>query len=216
VLKTNADGTATLARGALGALGTVFGVNGSGALTGVSLVAPALGAATATTLSAATTIGVGNATPSASGSGITFPATQSPSSDANTLDDYEEGTFTPTVAGAALGGTGTYAAQGGFYTKIGNLVSFNLYINWTNLVGATGALCVAGLPFPAAVTANNYSAVSFWSDLLALTASNYLTCYIPPNATTVTLQSCPVGGGGVNNVAIDTSASIMLSGTYRI
>jgi hypothetical protein len=43
VLKTNADGTATLARGALGALGTVFGVNGSGALTGVSLVAPALG-----------------------------------------------------------------------------------------------------------------------------------------------------------------------------
>ena len=43
VLKTNADGTATLARGALGALGTVFGVNGSGALTGATLVAPALG-----------------------------------------------------------------------------------------------------------------------------------------------------------------------------
>ena len=43
VLKTNADGTATLARGALGGLGTVFGVNGSGALTGATLVAPALG-----------------------------------------------------------------------------------------------------------------------------------------------------------------------------
>jgi hypothetical protein len=43
VLKTNADGTATLARGALGALGTVFGVNGSSAITGVSLVTPALG-----------------------------------------------------------------------------------------------------------------------------------------------------------------------------
>ena len=43
VLKTNADCTATLARGALGALGTVFGVNGSGALTGATLVAPALG-----------------------------------------------------------------------------------------------------------------------------------------------------------------------------
>jgi hypothetical protein len=39
-----------------------------------------------------TTIGVGGATPSASGSGISFPATQSASSDANTLDDYEEGT----------------------------------------------------------------------------------------------------------------------------
>jgi hypothetical protein len=44
-----------------------------------------------------TTIGVGDATPSASGSGISFPATQSASSDANTLDDYEEGTWTPSV-----------------------------------------------------------------------------------------------------------------------
>jgi hypothetical protein len=43
VLKTNADGTATLARGALGALGTVFGVNGSSAITGATLVTPALG-----------------------------------------------------------------------------------------------------------------------------------------------------------------------------
>ena len=51
------------------------------------------------TLISATTIGVGGATPSTSGAGITFPATQSASTDANTLDDYEEGTFTPTVAG---------------------------------------------------------------------------------------------------------------------
>jgi hypothetical protein len=47
-----------------------------------------------------TTIGVGGATPSASGSGISFPATQSASSDANTLDDYEEGTWTPTTSTA--------------------------------------------------------------------------------------------------------------------
>ena len=39
------------------------------------------------------TIGVGNATPAASGAGISFPATASASSDANTLDDYEEGTW---------------------------------------------------------------------------------------------------------------------------
>jgi hypothetical protein len=44
-----------------------------------------------------TTIGVGDATPSASGSGISFPATQSASTNANTLDDYEEGTWTPTI-----------------------------------------------------------------------------------------------------------------------
>ena len=48
VLKTNADGTATLARGALGGLGTVFGVNGSGALTGATLVSPTITGATIT------------------------------------------------------------------------------------------------------------------------------------------------------------------------
>jgi hypothetical protein len=43
ILKTNVDGTATLARGAAGTLGTVFGVNGSSAITGATLVTPALG-----------------------------------------------------------------------------------------------------------------------------------------------------------------------------
>jgi hypothetical protein len=46
---------------------------------------------------------------SASGSGISFPATQSASSDANTLDDYEEGTWTPTVNNMTTTGTPAYA-----------------------------------------------------------------------------------------------------------
>jgi hypothetical protein len=58
------------------------------------------------------TISVGNATPSTSGAGITFPATQSASSDANTLDDYEEGTFTPVYSPASGAFTTlTYFAQ---------------------------------------------------------------------------------------------------------
>ena len=60
-----------------------------------------------------TTIGVGGATASASGTGITFPATQSASSDANTLDDYEEGTWTPsyTNIGSELTGHGKASTQ---------------------------------------------------------------------------------------------------------
>ncbi len=70
------------------------------------------------TARADTTIGVGAATPSTSGAGITFPATQSASTDANTLDDYEEGTYTPTLTSTG-GGTPTYAVRVGVYTKIG-------------------------------------------------------------------------------------------------
>ena len=51
---------------------------------------------------------------------IQFPATQSASSDANTLDDYEEGTWTPALGGAASGVS--YASRTGTYTKIGNRV----------------------------------------------------------------------------------------------
>ena len=91
------------------------------------------------------TIGVGNTTPSTSGAGITFPATQSASSDANTLDDYEEGTWTPTAT-SAIGSLTSYTSSGQ-YTKVGRMVYVigNVYI--TNAGTASGVLNVAGLPF---------------------------------------------------------------------
>jgi hypothetical protein len=95
-----------------------------------------------------TTIGVGGATPSASGSGISFPATQSASSDANTLDDYEEGTWTPTLT---AGGSGTItvnnAASVNRYTKIGQLVTITAYIEVSSVSSPVGRLALGGLPF---------------------------------------------------------------------
>jgi hypothetical protein len=57
------------------------------------------------------------------GAGITF---NGDTAAANELDDYEEGTFTPTVLGSTTAGTGTYTSRGGIYTKIGNVVTFCL------------------------------------------------------------------------------------------
>jgi hypothetical protein len=94
----------------------------------------------------ASTIGVGGATAAASGAGITFPATQSASSDANTLDDYEEGTWTPTVAGGTTAGTTTYTTQRGFYTKIGRAVTVACKVSYSAATG-TGAIQVGSLPF---------------------------------------------------------------------
>jgi hypothetical protein len=87
-------------------------------------------------------VSVGNATPTTSGYGITFPATQSASSDANTLDDYEEGTFTATVVAG-----GTFSALNeGRYTKIGRQVFVMLTPNTTAI---TGNIEFSGLPFAA-------------------------------------------------------------------
>ena len=109
--------------------------------------------ATLTTPSFATTIGVGAATASASGSGITFPATQSASSDANTLDDYEEGAITSSNLGLEYATPGTssftYSSRTGTYTKIGRVVYFTIDIRLDSFSKGTasGELFVVGLPF---------------------------------------------------------------------
>jgi len=73
-------------------------------------------------------------------SGITFPATQVAKSDANTLDDYEEGTFTPTVSGVTL------SSATGTYTKIGRQVFVSFDITWPTNTNTT-AITIASLPF---------------------------------------------------------------------
>ena len=96
-------------------------------------------------------VGVG-VTPAGTGgclqlkSGITFPATQSASSDANTLDDYEEGTWTPVVT-AVSGTLGSVTGQTGTYTKIGRMVTATGYFQITTNGSGSSAVALAGLPF---------------------------------------------------------------------
>ena len=95
------------------------------------------------TPSFATTIGVGGTTASSSGAGISFPATQSASSDANTLDDYEEGTWTPTdSSGAGL----TFTSIQAFYTKVGRLVTLNASFTFPSTASGVG-VSISGIPF---------------------------------------------------------------------
>ena len=79
-------------------------------------------------------------TAAANGVGVTFPAVQVASSDANCLDDYEEGTFTPTP------NSGTFSAASGRYTKVGNMVT--IFFDLT--VGTGGGSQITNLPFVAA------------------------------------------------------------------
>tara|TARA_R100001440_G_C2497308_1_gene116046 strand:+ start:9 stop:527 length:519 start_codon:yes stop_codon:yes gene_type:complete len=78
---------------------------------------------------------------------IGFNATQSASSDANTLDDYEEGDFTPTIGSLSL------AAATGKYTKIGRAVSVQGYVSMGSQSGGTTVI-VSGFPFQPA--SNSY------------------------------------------------------------
>ena len=130
-----------------------------------------------------TTISVGAATPSTSGAGITFPATQSASTNANTLDDYEEGTFTPSLSfGDGVVGL-TYGYRVGIYVKVGNVVSVFIRIALNNKGSSTGHAGVSGLPFTANGTTDAYQVayVGLIADMSGLTSNPF--GQISPNAS---------------------------------
>ena len=146
---------------------------------------------------------------SAVGGGIQFPATQIPSADANTLDDYEEGTWTPNV-----GGTATYFIQDGRYTKVGKLVNC-LFDFSVNLIGTGSTTTLSGLPFTNSSTVATGS-VSFYSNIA--TAVNFISFYSnastavctfvanTANATTISLNGFAIFGN---------SARVIGSITYQ-
>ena len=118
------------------------------------------GVAVTGTAIASTSVGVGNTTPSGGGAGIAFPATQSASTDANTLDDYEEGSWTISFDG----GTGAFTSNTGKYTKIGNQVTCFFDIT-VNTIGTSPTSRLSGLPFTAASGgANSCGVFGFWSN----------------------------------------------------
>jgi hypothetical protein len=77
---------------------------------------------------------------------LKFPAAQNASADANTLDDYEEGTWTPVLN--SFGGSNFTAT--GQYTKIGRVVMLTVQVSGTNLATTLGTSYVSGLPFTSA------------------------------------------------------------------
>lgn len=80
---------------------------------------------------------------------LAFPATMVGSADPNTLDDYEEGTWTPQLEfGGATTGI-TYNARAGTYTKIGRQVTLVFDFELTSQGSATGSATITGAPFAA-------------------------------------------------------------------
>ena len=142
---------------------------------------------------------------------IKFPATQNASADANTLDDYEEGTFTPTIDSTG-GGAGTYTIQVGFYTKIGRAVSFSARCDWTAHSGS-GTMTVGGLPFTSSSATNYISGVHL--AFLNLTYAATLVSFISNTSTSVSLNHS-ASGAGLTALPLDTAATLIATGVYYI
>lgn len=138
---------------------------------------------------------------------VKFPGTQNASSDVNTLDDYEEGTWTPGVGGSA-----TYTTQAGTYTKIGRLVHIRGTMT-INAIGTGSTSTISGLPFTSIETSS--IPVHAWGGLAI--AEGFVVGATGTSTTTIVFTGADAGGTSLpGSAAIFTGgAAIAFSGCYH-
>ena len=127
---------------------------------------------------------------------------------ANHLDDYEEGTFTPT-----LGGTTTYNGAGGFYTKVGQVVSVQCFVNIASLnTPKNGNHYIQGLPF-ASSGQESYMGVHYFYNCAV--NMSYLAFRATGYDMWPTFAGSPSGSMGVNPAIFQNNTQVYIAGVYR-
>ena len=149
---------------------------------------------------------------------IKFPATQNPSADANTLDDYEEGTWTPTVNASGLSGAG-YAAQTGRYVKMGRYVWVWGHVALNALTTPGGNYCrIEGLPF--AVDAVDSAMNVRWANLTGGAAGNVPSAVAINGQTAINFFEQTVdgitSGLGMQGSRMTATTEFTVSGCYQV
>jgi hypothetical protein len=145
--------------------------------------------------------------------GITFTATQASSANANTLDDYEEGTWTPTIVSGIT--SPTYSNQSGNYTKVGNVVTFTFRIA---VSGGTRNGTTLSFSLPFVGIANGYLTGSVsWgyanSSVIGSTTTNLPTLYASTNEARIyCYKTSPDGFYGTDLVG--EFPDIYIGGTF--
>jgi len=162
-MTTIIDGTSgvTFPAGGVGnPASAVVGLTDTQTLTNKTLTSPTIATPTMTGQATIPTINL-------TGGQITFPATQSASSNANTLDDYEEGTWTPAQGACVV--VGTFSSTGN-YTKIGRQVVVTGKLSGSTSISVGVDVLTTGLPFAVVgndgvgTTTNNAANISVLND----------------------------------------------------
>jgi len=145
---------------------------------------------------------------------IQFPATAVASADANNLDDYEEGTWTPEFADASSAGNiGTIGyTTSAKYTKVGNIVTIDCYVGGLNTSGMTAGdpVFIRNLPF----TSSGYYTGSFYTYRVGRDASTVSSSIELGNSATALLFRLFTTNSATTNKQI--LVSNIVSGTSEI
>jgi hypothetical protein len=137
---------------------------------------------------------------------IDFPAAQNPSSGANTLDDYEEGTWLPT------NGSTAFVLQTGKYTKIGRHMNISMQLG-VSTFGAGSAVTISGLPVTPSM--NTALAVGYFDNSVTNIVS--LMAFANASSAAINLWSMTAAGATPgNNSIMQFGTNIWISGGYPV
>jgi hypothetical protein len=157
------------------------------------------------------------------GGQIAFPATENASAGANVLDDYEEGTWTPTMVDLSSSDESqAYSTQTGRYTKIGNRCYIQGRMGLTSLGSLTTSqqARIAALPFTPANVSEATNPINFSSGtgLALANASESVVGYVGQNDPHVTLSNWDVTTGTSDLLLSEVSADgfFIFSGWYEV
>jgi len=146
-----------------------------------------------------------------SGGGISF---NGDTAAANALDDYEEGTFTPSFTQSGY----TYSNQFGRYTKIGNRVLFNIFLSWTANT-ASGNAAVQGFAYAVPNELQYYGAAAITNNSITLpSGSDNIVAQISPTAPQIVIYAADSGTSKQNvpNSSMGSTGEVVISGQYSV
>jgi hypothetical protein len=150
---------------------------------------------------------------------IVFNATQSASANANTLDDYEEGTWTPVWQGlSGSAGSSSTSASAAVYTKIGRTVSFSCQARWSDQGSYSGLAVLTGLPFTS--SSSNSSGCSFgFIELVDFKGGTLISAQVAGSQAYITWREINDDGSptGLDISALDNGSNDMVvTGQYIV
>lgn len=147
-----------------------------------------------------------------SAANLIFPATPYLSADPNTLDDYDEGTFTASLT--CGGGTVTLGLATMAYTKIGRLVTISGLLQVSSVASPTGELTLTGLPFATPAPYSAYSSFSVIAEGMNAVTAGSVIAKIATSASSISLRLYSNGAAAAMASAMKAGAEIVVSGSY--
>ena len=157
----------------------------------------------------------------ASGHGIDFSATGNAgtTTPSELLDDYEEGTFNPTITGSSSNPTQSYANQTGYYCKVGEIcfIQVDLTFASSNVSGGSGEAHLDNLPFTVRNAGNGYgitASVGYSPSWGSITPTSG---YTNPNTTIIKLMGGDryTGTSFVSSGQVTNATRLIAGFTYR-